>query len=191
MNKPDSTTMNALRTLLGLRAANRIYAAAGGRASMLLEEARCRYGVGWDSIRAVPVLTEKAFREVPAADILNSPITATSFLKARLAGLSYEVFAAIFLDAQHGVVAYEELFRGSTTQTSVYPREVVKRALSCNASALICVHQHPSGNPEPSRADEALTRALKTALETVDVRLIDHIVIGGDRHTSFAERGLL
>ena len=191
MTKPNTMTMNALRTLFGVRAANRLYSAAGGRASFLLEEARSRYGIGWDSIRAVQMLTEQAFREIPAAEIINRPTAATAFLKARLAGLSYEVFGVVYLDAQHGVVDFEELFRGTATQTSVYPREVVKRALACNSSAVLAFHQHPSGNPEPSRADEALTRALRTALECVDVRLIDHIVIAGDRHTSLSERGQL
>ena len=191
MTKPNTTTMNALRILFGARAANRIYSAAGGRASFLLEETRTRYGEGWDSIRAVQNLTEQAFRETPATEIINSPVAATAFLKTRLAGLSYEVFGVVFLDAQHGIVAFEELFRGTATQTSVYPREVVKRALACNSSAVVVVHQHPSGNPEPSRADEALTRALKTALDLVDVKLLDHIVIAGDRHSSLAELGRL
>ena len=191
MPKPDAVTMNALRTLFGPRAALRIYSSAGGRASSMLEEARCRYGAGWDFIRAVQVLTERAFREIPARQIINSPVLATAFLKARLAGIGYEVFGGVFLNAQHGVVEYEELFRGTATQTSIYPREVVKRVLALNATAIICVHQHPSGNPEPSRADEAVTRALASALALVDVKLIDHIVIAGDRHISFAERGLL
>ncbi len=191
MAKPDTVIMNALRTLFGARAAVRIYASTGGRVSLMLEDARCRYGAGWDAIRAVHVLTERAFREIPAAEIINSPVMASAFLKTRLAGIGYELFGAVFLNAQHGVVQYEELFRGTATQTSVYPREVVKRALALNASALVCVHQHPSGNPEPSRADETLTRALASALTLVDVRLIDHIVIAGDRHVSFAERGLI
>jgi len=191
MTKPNSTTINALRTLFGVRAANRLYYAAGGRASLLLEEARTRYGVGWDSIRAVQILTEQAFRETPAAELINSPGAATTFLKTRLAGLGYEVFGVVLLDAQHGVLAFEEMFRGTVSQTSVYPREIVKRALACNSSAVLAFHQHPSGNPEPSRADEALTRALAGALTLVDVRLIDHMVIAGDRHVSFAERGLL
>jgi len=191
MKKPDTQTLNALQTLFGMRAAKRIYTAAGGRASMMLEEARGRYGSGWDAIRAVHILTERAFQETPAKEIINSPNLASAFLKMRLAGISYELFGAVFLNAQHGVVQYEELFRGTATQTSVYPREVVKRALTLNASALVCVHQHPSGNPEPSKADETLTRALAAALALVDVRLIDHLVIAGDRHVSFAERGLL
>ena len=191
MNKQNVITMNALRTLFGARLASRLYREAGGRAAPLLEEARTRYGEGWDLIRAVHDLTEQAFLEIPATNLINSPLDAASFLKSRLAGLSYEVFAVVYLNTQHGIIDYEELFRGTVSQTSVYPREVVKRALLCNASALLCVHQHPSGNPEPSRADEALTRALASALTLIDVRLIDHIVIAGDRHVSFAERGLL
>jgi DNA repair protein RadC len=103
----------------------------------------------------------------------------------------HEVFVVVFLDAQHRVVASEELFRGTLTQTSVYPREVVKRALHHNAAAVILAHNHPSGVAEPSRADEALTAALKQALGLVDVRVLDHFVVAGDGALSFAERGLL
>ncbi len=100
------------------------------------------------------------------------------------------MFVAVFLDAQNRVLADEELFRGTLTQTSVYPREVVKRALHYNAAAVILAHNHPSGIAEPSRSDEALTQALKQALALVDVKVLDHFVIGAESAISFAERGL-
>lgn len=97
----------------------------------------------------------------------------------------------LFLDAQHRVIAFEELFAGTLTQTSVYPREVVRRALGHNAAAVILAHNHPSEVAEPSRVDEQLTRALQTALGTVDVRVLDHLVVAGTRIVSFVERGLI
>ena len=103
----------------------------------------------------------------------------------------YEVFAVIFLDTQQRLIAFEELFRGTLAQTSVYPREVVKRALALNAAAVVLAHNHPSGVAEPSRADEALTQALRSALALVDVRVLDHFVVAAGTVVSFAERGLL
>ena len=191
MSKTNFATLNALRTLFGARAANRLLKRSGGRASHILEEARVAYGAGWDAIRAVHALMEQAFLETPAAEIIDSPTRAAPFLKCRLAGVGYEVFGIVLLNAQHGVIAFEEVARGSLSQTSVYPREIVKRALACNAGAVLCFHCHPSGIAEPSRADQILTRELQSALKLIDVCLIDHIVIGGDRHVSFAERGLL
>jgi DNA repair protein RadC len=183
--------LNALRTLFGARAAQRIFKAHRGRASLILEEARAVYGEGWDLIRAVRELTEQAFLERSSETILDAPARVVSFLKHRFAGLSYEVFSVIFVDSQNHVVAYEDLFRGTLTQTSVYPREVCVRALEYRAAACVFAHNHPSRIAEPSRADEALTRALQQALALIDVRVLDHIVIGGDSHVSFAERGLL
>jgi len=191
MSKLNSTTLNALRTLFGARAASRLFKQSRGRASHILEEARASYGIGWDAIRAVHALMEQAFLETLPAEIIDSPTRAAPFLKARLAGVGYEVFGIVLLRANHGIIAFEEVARGTISQTSVYPREIVKRALAWNAAALLCFHSHPSGNPEPSRADQILTRELQSALKLVDVCLIDHIVIGGDRHVSFAERGLL
>jgi DNA repair protein RadC len=105
--------------------------------------------------------------------------------------LPHEVFVGVFLDAQNRVVAVEELFRGTLTQTSVYPREIVKRALHHNAASTIFAHNHPSGVAEPSRADELLTQTLRHALGLVDVKVLDHFVVGADAAMSFAERGLL
>lgn len=121
----------------------------------------------------------------------DGPQAVRDYLQLQLGARSHEVFAVLFLDSQHRLLAFEELFRGTLTQTSVYPREVVKRALSLNAAAVILAHNHPSGVAEPSRADEFLTQSLRSALALVDIRVLDHIVIAGSNATSFAERGLL
>ncbi|MDZ4252096.1 MAG: DNA repair protein RadC [Sulfuritalea sp.] len=125
-------------------------------------------------------------------DALASPQAVRDWLRLSLGNLQHEVFVALWLDAQNRLIASEELFRGTLTQTSVYPREVVKRALAHNAGAVILAHNHPSGLAEPSRADEALTSSLKQALAIIDVKLLDHfIVAGGSTPLSFAERGLI
>jgi len=125
-------------------------------------------------------------------DALASPQAVRDWLRLSLGNLQHEVFVALWLDAQNRLIASEELFRGTLTQTSVYPREVVKRALAHNAGAVILAHNHPSGLAEPSRADEVLTSSLKQALAIIDVKLLDHfIVTGGSTPLSFAERGLI
>jgi len=113
------------------------------------------------------------------------------YLRLLLHDRGHEVFVCLFLDAQHRMIAGEELFRGTLAQTSVYPREVVKETLAHNAAAVVFAHNHPSGVAEPSRADELLTQALKQALALVDVKVLDHFVIAGSAAVSFAERGLL
>ena len=123
--------------------------------------------------------------------VLSSPQQVKDFLRLQLAHESQEVFAVMFLDVQNQLLRFEEMFRGTLSQTSVYPREVVKRALMLHASAVILAHNHPSGMAEPSRADEFLTQTLKQALQLIDVRVVDHLVVGGDHVISFAERGLL
>ena len=122
---------------------------------------------------------------------LDTPQVVRDYLCSKIGGLEYEVFWVLFLDAQNRLIAAEEMFRGTLTQTSVYPREVVKRALALNASTVLLAHNHPSGAVEPSRADEAITRTLKTALQLVDVRVLDHVIVGGNQSLSFAERGLI
>ena len=122
---------------------------------------------------------------------LTSPQAVRDYLRLRLGDREHEVFVALFLDSQHRLIAFEELFRGTLAQTSVYPREVVKAALRHNAAAVIFAHNHPSGVAEPSRSDEMLTTALKQALALVDIRTLDHLVVGGTNITSFAERGLI
>ena len=124
--------------------------------------------------------------------VLASPQAVRDFLRLRMAQLEHEVFIALWLDAQNRLIEVEELFRGTLTQTSVYPREVVKSALAHNAGAVILAHNHPSGVIEPSRADKVLTASLKQSLALVDVKVLDHFIVGGAKEPlSFAERGLL
>lgn len=147
-----------------------------------------------------PITKLQAARELAArailenlgkGDALSSPQAVRDFLKHRLAGIPHEVFVAILLDAQNRVLSVENLFRGTLTQTSVFPREIVKLALRLNAAAIIFAHNHPSGIAEPSRADEALTQTLKHTLALVDVKVLDHFIVGGTACMSFAERGLI
>lgn len=125
------------------------------------------------------------------AAVFDAPQAVKDYLALQLGGHTQEVFAVLFLDAQHRLLRFEEMFRGTLTQTSVYPREVVRRALALNAGAVVLAHNHPSGLAEPSRADEYLTQTLKTALALVDVRVLDHLVVGRGSVVSMAERGLL
>ena len=129
--------------------------------------------------------------EIRRDALLNSPTRVRDYLRLTLSGLEHEVFMALFLDAQNRLIVAEELFRGTLAQTSVYPREILKRALHHNAAAVILAHNHPSGIAEPSRADEWLTRALRDALQQVDERVLDHVIVAGHQSLSFAERGLL
>jgi DNA repair protein RadC len=143
-------------------------------------------------LQAALELARRALREeISSRDALSSPRAVRDYLRLTLAGRDHEVFLVVLLDAQHRVIASEELFRGTLTQTSVYPREVVKCALRLNAAAVIFAHNHPSGVAEPSHADEILTRSLKAALALVDVQVLDHFIVAGTRTMSFAERGLL
>ena len=124
-------------------------------------------------------------------EMIASPKDTIEYLTLRLAHLEHEVFCCMFLDTRHRVLRFETMFQGTINGTAVYAREIVKRALACNAAAVIFAHNHPSGVAEPSQADEALTQRLKEALALVDVRTLDHIVIGGTEAFSFSERGLL
>ena len=143
-------------------------------------------------LNAMLELVQRALREdMGRRNFLGSPAAVRDYLCLRLRDLGHEVFLGLYLDAQNRVIGDEELFRGTLTQTSVYPREVVKCALARNAASVILAHNHPSGVAEPSIADEALTRALQQALALVDVKVLDHFVIAGNTATSFAERGLL
>lgn len=141
------------------------------------------------------ILIEKALeilsQRIRVTDCLAAPGAVRDYLRLSLAGKEHEVFVVILLDARNRVIRCEELFRGTLTQTSVYPREVVKLALAVNAGAAIFAHNHPSGVAEPSAADELLTRQLKSALALVDVRVLDHFIVAGAEAISFAERGLL
>jgi DNA repair protein RadC len=143
-------------------------------------------------LQAALELARRALKEeMSSRDALSSPRAVRDYLRLALAGREHEVFVALLLDAQHRVTACEELFRGTLTQTSVYPREVVKCALRHNAAAIIFAHNHPSGVAEPSHADEILTRSLKAALALVEIQVLDHFIVAGTRTMSFAERGLL
>ncbi len=123
--------------------------------------------------------------------VFSSPDDVKSYCCINIGNLPHEVFSVLFLDVQNRLIAYEEMFRGTLTQTSVYPREVVLRALHHQASAVVLSHNHPSGAVQPSRADEALTQTLKTTLALIDVRVLDHIIVSGGDSLSMAERGLI
>ena len=159
-------------------------------ASLLVQDAQGRY---------LPATAEQILEEArrvidlktQRGEAFTSPELVKEYLITKLAGFEHEVFAALFLDAKHQLIQYVEMFRGSIDSASVYPREVVKEALHCNAAAAIFAHNHPSGNPEPSQADKTLTQRLKEALMLVEVRSLDHIVVGGRQTVSFAERGLI
>jgi DNA repair protein RadC len=129
--------------------------------------------------------------ELRSASALTSPGAVRDYLRLAIADREHEVFVCLWLDAQHRVLRFEELFRGTLTQTSVYPREIVKAGLRANAAAVIFAHNHPSGAAQPSQADELLTRNLKDALSLVDVKVLDHFIVAAHQTLSFAERGLL
>jgi DNA repair protein RadC len=143
-------------------------------------------------LTAVLELARRALAEkLKVREIFSSPEAVRHYLQLHLAARPYEVFAVLFLDAQHRLIALEEMFRGTLTQTSVYPREVVVRALHHHAAAVVLAHNHPSGGVEPSRADEALTQTLKGALALVDVRVLDHVIVAMGQTLSMAEKGLI
>ncbi len=144
-------------------------------------------------LQAIQELARRGLAEQLAqGEGMSSPGLVRNFLRLHLSALEHEVFAVLFLDSQNRLLAFEELFRGSLTQASVYPREVVKQALSHNAASVILAHNHPSGVAEVSRADELITQSLKQALSLVDVKVLDHFIVAGQANPlSFAERGLL
>lgn len=144
------------------------------------------------TIRALPELARRYFEaSLPMGEAIRSPADTEAFLLARMRHLDYELFCCLYLDNRHRVLRFDELFRGTIDGTSVYPREVVKEALAINAAAVILAHNHPSGVAEPSQADERITRRLKSALELVDIRLLDHLIVGDGGTTSLASRGLI
>lgn len=141
---------------------------------------------------AVMEMARRALAQrLEAAPVFDSPGSVKDYVALQLARHSREVFAVLFVDAQLRMLRWEELFHGTLAQTSVYPREVVRRALALNAAAVVLAHNHPSGMAEPSRADEFLTQSLRAALNLVDVRVLDHIVVGRGQVVSMAERGLM
>lgn len=137
--------------------------------------------------RALGILS----RRLVERSAFHSPQAVKDFLQLQIARRDHEVFCLLFLDSQHQMIAFEEMFRGTLAQTSVYPREVVKRCLQLNAAAVVLSHNHPSGTVQPSRADEALTQTLKAALALVDVRVLDHVIVAPGQALSMAEKGLL
>jgi DNA repair protein RadC len=143
-------------------------------------------------LQAVLELGRRHLREsLTRGGTLNSPSDTKQYLTAQLRDRPHEVFACLFLDTRHRVIAFEEMFRGTIDGASVHPREIVKRALAHNAAALIFAHNHPSGIAEPSQSDQRLTQRLRDALQLVDIRVIDHLVVGDGQVASFAELGLL
>lgn len=142
-------------------------------------------------LQAVLEMAKRALgEEIKLADALSNPSAVRDYLRITLARLPHEVFVAVFLTAQNRVIAVDELFRGTLTQTSVYPREVVKRALAHNAASVILAHNHPSGDATPSQADRILTNTLAEALAMIDVRVLDHFIVAPGASLSFAEQGL-
>ena len=195
---PAALDDHELLTLVGIRIDAATLAAAGGlreilddpddllRVMLLAPENRAR----------VHALHEVHARWMEArlrrdGGPLTSPAHTRRYIEARLRGYRNEVFACLFLDNRHRIIAFEELFRGTLDGTSVHPRVVVRRALGHNAAALVCMHNHPSGCADPSPADRAITKRLAEALALVDVRLIDHFVVGDGESVSFSELGLL
>ena len=143
-------------------------------------------------LMAVLELARRAMaQQLREREVFDSPQAVQHYLQLHLAGRTHEVFAVLFLDSGNRLIAMEELFRGTLTQTSVYPREVVLRALHHHAAAVVLAHNHPSGSVQPSRADEALTQTLKAALALVDVRVLDHVIVAPGAALSMAEQGLV
>ena len=182
-------THELLETLIGADAAEARY---DGTLRPLFEANAGRTADDLAPLFAARELMRRWLREeLQHREPFSSPVAVKEYLQLAFAGQPYESFVVLYLDAQHRLIEAEEPFRGTLTQTSVYPREIVRRALYWNAASVIVAHNHPSGVAEPSRADEHLTQSLKTALLLVDVRVLDHIVVAGNSVTSFSERGLL
>lgn len=163
---------------------------AVGAGGLLIRDVTGQYRPA-DAVEVLTAAQQLLAVQVRGSDVLSSPIVAKEFLRTRLGHLPHEVFAVLHLDSQNRVLDYVEMFRGTVTQTSVYPREVVRDALSHNSCALLLVHNHPSGAAEPSRADEALTQTIKAAAALVDVRVLDHFIVTGRSVRSMAEMGLV
>ncbi len=183
MNYAIFSDAKLLDKLIGVRESRRLY--NGSLQPLFADNANAKCAIAKELVQRL------LHEELQHESALNSPSAVRDYLKLKLSGLEHEVFMVIFLDAQHRVLATEEMFRGTLTQTSVYPREVVKAALRHNASALMFAHNHPSGVAEPSQSDRLLTDALKQALALVDVRVLDHFIVAGNQTLSFAERGLI
>jgi len=185
-------------THAALDLASRLLSRFGGLRQLLHandDELQQECGIGIsrsEIIRALPELAQRYYESsLPAGEAIKSPRDTESYLHARIGNLGHELFCCLYLDNRHRVLRFDEMFRGTIDGTSVYPREVVKEALAINAAAVILAHNHPSGVAEPSQADERITKRLKSALGLVDIRLLDHLIIGNGESTSMASRGLL
>jgi DNA repair protein RadC len=182
-----------------LQMAQEVLATFGGIAGLLhtaAEDLKRINGLGGPAKRAelvaVMELARRAIaQQLTEREIFSSPDAVKHYLQMHLGRTPHEVFAVLFLDAQNRLIEMKELFRGTLTQTSVYPREVVRHALGLHAAAVVLAHNHPSGTVQPSRADEALTQTLKSALALIDVRVLDHVIVAPGDALSMAERGLL
>jgi DNA repair protein RadC len=182
-----------------LQMAQEVLSAFGGIAGLLhtaADDLKRIKGLGGPAKRAQLVavleLARRAIsQQLREREVFGSPHAVKEFLQLHLAAKAHEVFAVLFLDAQNRLIAMEQLFRGTLTQTSVYPREVVQRALHHEAASVVLAHNHPSGTVQPSRADEALTQTLKAALALVDVRVLDHVIVAQGGALSMAEKGLV
>lgn len=164
------------------------YGGIGAALSAPWEQLKRTQGIGsarFALFQAIRELARRACAEpISERTLTNDPKIVERFLVSHLGGLAYEVFAVMFLDSRHRMIRFERMFTGSLTQTSVYPREVAKRSLQLNAAAVIAAHNHPSGVAEPSRADQLLTTSLKRSLAVLDVELLDHLIVAGDRTVS-------
>ena len=188
MDYSSLTNIELLAQVVGARAAKRMY--RGQLAPLFVHEggvSRAHRELG----AAQELVRRWLHEELRQGQMFENPVIVRDYLRLAFAHEEREVFVVLFLDTHHRLIEAEALFHGTLTQTSVYPREVVKRALQLNAAAVLLAHNHPSGVAEPSRADERLTQTLTQALALVDVRVLDHFVVGGTGVTSFAERGLM
>ena len=159
--------------------------------SLLIRDAATDVIRAATSAEILTAAREQLSRQVRRGVTLASPKATRDYLSLRFGTMEYEVFCLIDLDNRHRVIEFQELFRGTIDGASVYPREVVKEALQRNTAACILLHNHPSGVTEPSQADEIITRRLKDSLATVDIRVLDHLIVAGTNVVSFAERGLI
>lgn len=184
---PGKSAVDLGRDMLGhFGSLTRLFGATLGDFSRLNGLGPAKYA----QLQAVMELARRSIAEdIRAGEVLSSPQSVKQYLQLLLSRRSYESFVVLFVDVKNRLIASEELFRGSLTHTSVYPREVVKAAMAHNAASLILAHNHPSGTPEPSAADRTLTQSLKQALALVDVRVLDHFVVAGRQVYSFAEHG--
>lgn len=186
---PGKTAVDLARDLLSqFGSLNGVFAANEKQVSQVHGMGTSKYA----QLQAVFEMSRRALNEqMRQKDVLSSPQQVRDYLILKLANQLKEVFVVLFLDAQNRLIATEEMFRGTLTQTSVYPREVVKRALHYNAASVMFAHNHPSGIAKQSRADEMITQDLKKALALVDVRVLDHFIVAGNQTLSFVEVGLL